>query len=68
LIVGSLAHFPIEMNRSGFSNRRRLASPVTDIWQYPGGKRRNIFAPELCTKGALQYQWPNFGAKIKQTV
>jgi hypothetical protein len=32
--------------------------------QYPGRKRRNIFAPELCTKKALQYQWPNFGAEF----
>jgi hypothetical protein len=32
--------------------------------QYPGRKRRNIFAPELCTKKALQDQWPNSGAKF----
>jgi hypothetical protein len=32
--------------------------------QYPGRKRRNIFAPELCTKNALQYQRPNFGAEF----
>jgi len=32
--------------------------------QYLGRKRRNIFAPELCSKKALQYQWPNFGAEF----
>jgi hypothetical protein len=36
--------------------------------QYRGRQRRNIFAPELCTNKALQYQWPNFGAEFKQTV
>jgi hypothetical protein len=32
--------------------------------QYPGRRRRNIFAPDLCTEKALQYQWPNFGAEF----
>ena len=32
--------------------------------QYPGRKQRNIFAPELCTEKALQYQRPNFGAEF----
>ncbi len=32
--------------------------------QYPGRKRRNFFAQELCTKKALQYQWPNSGAEF----
>jgi hypothetical protein len=31
--------------------------------QYPGRKRRIIFAPELCTEKDLQYQWPNFYAE-----
>jgi hypothetical protein len=33
--------------------------------QHPGRKRRNIFATELCAKEPLQYQWPNFGAELK---
>jgi hypothetical protein len=33
-----------------------------------GRKRRNIFAPELRTKKALQYQWPNLRAASLQTV
>jgi len=32
--------------------------------QYPARKRRDKFAPELCTKKALQYQEPNFGAEF----
>jgi hypothetical protein len=32
--------------------------------QSPGRNRRNIFAPELCTKKTVQYQWLNFGAKF----
>ncbi len=32
--------------------------------QYPGRTRRNIFAPELCTKKAMEYQWLNFGAEF----
>jgi hypothetical protein len=32
--------------------------------QYPGRKRGNIFAPDFCTKKALQYQWPKFGAEF----
>jgi hypothetical protein len=31
MIVRSLAHFLIGLNRRGFSNRRRLASPVCNI-------------------------------------
>jgi hypothetical protein len=36
--------------------------------QYPGRKRRNIFAPELCAKKALKNQRSNFGAEFLQTV
>ncbi|MGH6800739.1 MAG: hypothetical protein ACRECZ_04870, partial [Methylocella sp.] len=39
-----------------------MASPVSGIWQYQCRKQRNIFAPELCTKLVLQYQWAKFGA------
>jgi hypothetical protein len=32
--------------------------------QFPGCRQRNIFAPDLCAKKAIQYQWPNFGAEF----
>jgi hypothetical protein len=31
MIVGSLAHFPIGLNRRGFSNRHRSVSPARNI-------------------------------------
>jgi hypothetical protein len=39
-----------------------------DPLESAGRKRRNIFALELCTKNALQYQGPNFGAEFLQSV
>jgi hypothetical protein len=48
----------------------------TAVWPLPppafdnssAAKRQSIFAPELSTKKALQYQWPMFGAEFLQTV
>jgi hypothetical protein len=42
--------------------RRRLVWCGASIWHYGGRKRRNIFAPELCTKKALENQYAAFCA------
>jgi hypothetical protein len=44
--------------------RRRVVSSGNT----PAVNEGHIFAPELCTKNALQCQWPNFSTKIKDTV
>ncbi len=42
----------------------RKTFPMYDLLESTGRKRRDIFAPELCTKKATQYQDPNFGAEF----
>jgi hypothetical protein len=41
---------------------------VYDPLESADRKRWDIFAPELCTKKAMQSQWLNFGAEFLQTV
>jgi hypothetical protein len=50
-----------------FADRIEVVTPPHGLIrhkQYADRKRRNIFALELCTKKALQYQWPNFVAEF----